>query len=461
MKTAQEDPEALPVHDAPEVVAGPDFEHSQTHVEKEKEAYNHDPPEVDHKAPLREKEDSSKEVSGPRQRRICGLSRRNFVIVLAVSLALLLAVVLGSVLGVELPPKNKDTQGSQLESTGGSQPESTGESQPESTGGSQPSNGIADSGPPVVRDGTGLAVTQPDGSATLYQYYQDTQGRIIENQYSNGEWLLYGSDVPAYAIVATDVLGRSPLAATSWPSAQSGNVYRQLFYLDTAHRVMMSQTTGSNSWSAALNVAPDDTAVAGSIALAVSSDTNRQGLNGIRVYYASEYTGYIQEVGTDFAGPNSGSWWTWASFPDTDEMSGVSTVIADFYNHLYVRNVSTNSLTRVTWNYFLEPETSWRAGEPGPSIPLGSAIAAVNNGARTDYVFYQDETNQLTRVVSQGSAMTDTVGLVALNPRSKLGATYDASISAAVVYYQQAGDVSIAYQGITEGGQKVVSGSVG
>ena len=63
---------------------------------------------------------------------------------------------------------------------------------------------------------------------------------------------------------------------------------RQLFYLDTANRVMMSQTTGSNSWSAALNVAPDDTAVAGSIALAVSSDTNRQGLNGIRVYYGKE-----------------------------------------------------------------------------------------------------------------------------------------------------------------------------
>ena len=40
---------------------------------------------------------------------------------------------------------------------------------------------------PSLYDGSGLAVNKPDGSSVLYQYYQDAQGRIIENQYSNGE----------------------------------------------------------------------------------------------------------------------------------------------------------------------------------------------------------------------------------------------------------------------------------
>ena len=63
---------------------------------------------------------------------------------------------------------------------------------------------------------TGLAAIRPNGTSTLFQYYQDKQGRIIENQYNNGKWLIQGDSVPKSSIVGSDASGGSPIAATSY-----------------------------------------------------------------------------------------------------------------------------------------------------------------------------------------------------------------------------------------------------
>ncbi len=79
-------------------------------------------------------------------------------------------------------------------------------------------------------------------------------------------------------------------------------------------------------------------------------------------YTASE-NGYIQEVGTDFDGPNEGVWYMWQDFSDTDTNSGVSTVISNLWIHLYVRSVSSGGMRRSPWNYNQASNTSWRHGE--------------------------------------------------------------------------------------------------
>ena len=92
---------------------------------------------------------------------------------------------------------------------------------PSSTSPNGPKN--TTSAPPSIYSTTGLAVTKPDGKSTTYQYYQDAQGRIIENQYTNDKWLINGNSVPSQAIITTDAQDGTPLAATSW--SNNGRLY--------------------------------------------------------------------------------------------------------------------------------------------------------------------------------------------------------------------------------------------
>ena len=70
-------------------------------------------------------------------------------------------------------------------------------------------------------------MVKPEGSSTLYQYYQDKDGRIIENQRTSGKWLIEGDDVPKSAIIATNAQSGSPIAATSWSS--NGVLFVRIF----------------------------------------------------------------------------------------------------------------------------------------------------------------------------------------------------------------------------------------
>ena len=131
------------------------------------------------------------------QARICGLRKGTFYWLLAaVILIIIIAAVLGGVLGTVLDS--------------GSKPSSSLSSPSDNTTAS------VDSYPSIYRQ-SGVAVHQPDGSSTLYSYYQDPEGRIIENQLENGKWSIQGTqDPPDYAIVSTGAQLGSPISAISW-----------------------------------------------------------------------------------------------------------------------------------------------------------------------------------------------------------------------------------------------------
>jgi hypothetical protein len=52
---------------------------------------------------------------------------------------------------------------------------------------------------------------------------------------------------------------------------------------------MSSNTTGINDWPTPYSILPDDSAMPGTKALAVCSDTDSSALNGIRVYFGKPY----------------------------------------------------------------------------------------------------------------------------------------------------------------------------
>lgn len=150
------------------------------------------------------------------------------------------------------------------------------------------------------------------------------------------------------------------------------------------------------------------------------------------------------------------------NFTNSDSNSGVASVISNNHNHLYLRNSSTNGLQQWTWDYTVGPtDTVWTPGVRGPTtITSGSDIAAANDGASTDHIFYEVN-NELTRSLyyGQGFSNLETLGPVARG--SKLSATYDTSYLGAMVYYQEANNASaIGYQEINRSGQKVRNGTV-
>lgn len=146
--------------------------------------------------PVDEREAEKQVINDSRRVKMCGLRPKVFFwIVGAVVVVLVLAAVLGGVLGSQL---------------GGSDSSSASD-------GTTSKNATASL---KVTAGSGLAAIRPEGTGTLFQYYQDEQGRIIENRYDeNGKWLIQGGNVPSYSIIGSDAQDGSPIAATSWLSS--------------------------------------------------------------------------------------------------------------------------------------------------------------------------------------------------------------------------------------------------
>ena len=65
---------------------------------------------------------------------------------------------------------------------------------------------------------------------------------------------------------------------------------RALFFQNSVNMLMVTNTTGTQPWSAPYGILSDDElAMSDSIALAAGSDTSLSGLNGIRVYYGNSF----------------------------------------------------------------------------------------------------------------------------------------------------------------------------
>ena len=92
-------------------------------------------------------------------------------------------------------------------------------------------------------DNTGFATAiAADGSGRLLMYFQDPDGRIIENSYLNDTWTLSDSSKINQSVVATGATPRSPLAAISY--SWNSQTYRQVFYIDSSG---LCQTTNSTT----------------------------------------------------------------------------------------------------------------------------------------------------------------------------------------------------------------------
>ena len=119
-------------------------------------------------------------------------------------------------------------------------------------------------------------------------YYQDPDGRVIENAYLDNKWTLEDSSLIDKSVVTEDATQGSPLAAISY--SVGGQQYRQLFFLDASGYVntINSTTTDSNAisttWSAPYPITTDAASTSGTAGLAACVDVNT-GMRGIRVRF--------------------------------------------------------------------------------------------------------------------------------------------------------------------------------
>lgn len=123
---------------------------------------------------------------------------------------------------------------------------------------------------------TGLAATV--SGDTVYQYFQNPEGNILENSYAHGAWTLDDNSDNSDALVSRAAAAGSPLAATSY--SFNGENYRQVFYITSTGEITTINRTESRSWDTPI-VITDDAAYSGSIALAACSNP----VQGIQVFY--------------------------------------------------------------------------------------------------------------------------------------------------------------------------------
>ena len=148
------------------------------------------------------------------ERRVCGLKRGLFFAILAVAIVVVLAAVLGGVLGTVL---NKSKSSNSSGSPSGGNP---------GGGNTTTGNSTGSPGSPLVLDSNaGFAIFSNNISSIFYSYYQEPQGRIVENLYQDGQWNVQGDNIPNNAVIATDAATGTPIAATSWSMNGVGPFY--------------------------------------------------------------------------------------------------------------------------------------------------------------------------------------------------------------------------------------------
>ncbi|KAK6396799.1 hypothetical protein LTR65_008697 [Meristemomyces frigidus] len=217
----------------------------------------------------------------------------------------------------------------------------------------------------VARSNSGLAATvSADGSGRLFAYYQDLDGRIIENSYFGGSWTLEDRSKVNESVVTTNATAGSALAAVSY--TLNSSIVRQLFFIDAYG---MLRTTNSSmtpgtvalEWSTPVAVSSDIVSADSTVGLAACVDHN--GMSGIRVYYGSS-SGGIQEVGWQF--DTDPGWTMWNFFNESDPTSGVACVTYDAnderegYINVYMRNTTTGVVQQSYWDY--SKSDGWRCG---------------------------------------------------------------------------------------------------
>lgn len=158
---------------------------------------------------------------GRAEKKICGLSRKRFIIVAVVLTTIVLAAVLGGVLGTVL----KDGS------------ESQNDNQPsEST--NRPSRNEYS---PV--DETGTALLVPASGTSIFAYYSTSDG-LMEIEYKNG---ISSNESITTVVIARNAKPTSPIAAIEVTPPES-SLHRTVFYLDDDNLVNFVNTTLDGGW---------------------------------------------------------------------------------------------------------------------------------------------------------------------------------------------------------------------
>ena len=174
------------------------------------------------------------------------------------------------------------------------------------------------------------------------------------------------------------------------------------------------------------------------------------------------------------------TWNMWMYWPGSDITSGVTSVLDGSYNHLYLRNSTTGKMRQWLWEY--NDSANWEPGTfppykvplcivtnlelatSGPSdFPSNADIAAANDGAGTDHIFYQNADGNLVRTLYYSDAITGSESIASIPSGSKIAATYYSTMSGegALVYYKNASRTdAISYVEVNRNGETVLKGVV-
>ncbi|KAK3659479.1 hypothetical protein LTR56_001369 [Elasticomyces elasticus] len=254
-----------------------------------------------------------------------------------------------------------------------------------------------------VAGDSGIAVVSAEESS-FYGYYQNSYGDIVEAEFPDASFVAIASaDRNRTVVTAESTFLGTPIAATSWTS-RSGTVHRALFFQNLDDMILVTNTTGTESWSEPYGILDTDLAAPEGRVLAAASDTSSTGFNGVRVYYASA-SGVIQEVGTDFDGSDDGiskqPWHTWFSFEKSYPQDRVGLTVSGAEVHLYLSNKMTFMMQQWRWN--VRSRKQW---QPGDEFWAMQAVAAAHEKTTdhetTDQVFLLDTHGgiQRTRCIS-------------------------------------------------------------
>ncbi|KAF2722966.1 hypothetical protein K431DRAFT_37026 [Polychaeton citri CBS 116435] len=334
------------------------------------------------------------------QRRICGMRRRTFFIIVGLVVALVIVgAVVGGVLGALLPNKKS----SHANSPAG----------------------------PNNTDGTSIvnlnrAAIQKSG-LTLLTGVGGSNYILYQREGGNGAVVAYplGKTDASEIQVTTSAAPGSPIAGVSYN--MNGTATWQIFFVDNTQNVMTTYSRDSSlrSWSTPSSIlsglqAPLSAPASGVVGLAACADNSTDGgLNGIRVYYGTQNNN-VQEIGKDFSG-SATNWNFWYTFDGaSDAYSGLGCVASATSSHLYMRNTSSNALVQWQFNYGTAGPWSQVFRYSVSDMPEGTNIAVTTDGASTDYVYYQQVNGSVFQAVSGTASSTP----AKVFPQSKLAAWY-------------------------------------
>ncbi|CAK1358665.1 unnamed protein product [Cercospora beticola] len=340
------------------------------------------------------------------QKKICGLSRKPFVIGAVIVSTIILAAVFGGVLGTVLKGSS----------------DSHNDNQP-SEGTDQPSRNEYS---PVDKTGTALVV--PASGTSIFAYYSISNG-LVEIEYKNG---ISSNESIITVVIARNAKPATPIAAIEVTPPES-SLHRTVFYLDDDNLVNFVNTTLDGGWSEPYAIFTDLVAEDNTRALAaVAVSGDYEWRTGMRVYVGSS-TGYITEVGYNYGGlEGANQWQKWREYEGSDPKAGVASIVVNEQNHLYMRNITTGALQQLLWDYTTDNTSWWLPGITSSSnggVADGGSIAAASRGRGTDYVFYHAANGSAVGAFCSGTSCSDVVPGIQSLGKASVGYSLAATIA--------------------------------